>query len=195
MKIGFAITSSYCTIEKVLEQLIELVELGYDVYPIVQPTVLDNDTRFGKGEDIKKVIEKITSKKIVSTIIEAERFGPEIKLDALVIVPATGNTIAKLANGITDTTVCMTAKATLRNSSPVIIGVATNDGLGLNGQNIMKLYNTKNIYFVPFSQDDPINKPNSLIANFDLLIDTLNSSLNKKQLQPLLEGKQYKKEF
>lgn len=191
MKIGFAITSSYCTVEKIMEQILILVELGYDVIPISSPGVISCDTRFGKGRDFKDVLETITGHKVTSTIIDAEKFGPKEKLDLLVIAPATGNTIAKLAHGITDSPVTMATKATLRNGSPIVIGVSTNDGLGLNGENIMKLLNTKNIYFVPFGQDNYEKKPNSLISHFDMLIPTIEEALSNKQIQPVL--KEYKK--
>lgn len=191
MKIGFAITSSYCTVEKIMAQILELVEAGYEVIPIASPGVVSCDTRFGKGKEFKEVLEKITGKKVVDSIIEAERFGPSEKLDLLVIAPATGNFIAKLAHGITDTPVTMATKATLRNQSPIVIGISTNDGLGLNGENIMKLLNTKNIYFIPFGQDNYETKPNSLISHFDMLLPTIEEALNNNQIQPVL--KEYKK--
>lgn len=191
MKIGFAITSSYCTIEKIMEQIINLIDLGYEVVPIASPGVVECDTRFGKGKTFKEILEKITKKEVVSTIIEAEKFGPKEKLDLLVIAPATGNFIAKLAHGITDTPVTMATKATLRNESPIVIGISTNDGLGLNGENIMKLLNTKNIYFIPFGQDNYEQKPNSLISHFDQLIPTIEEALKNNQIQPVL--KEYKK--
>ena len=191
MKIGFAITSSYCTVEKIMEQVLNLVEAGYDVIPIASPGVISCDTRFGKGKDFKEVLERITSHEVVSTIIDAERFGPKEKLDLLVIAPATGNFIAKLAHGITDTPVTMATKATLRNGSPIVIGVSTNDGLGINGENIMKLLNTKNIYFIPFGQDNCDTKPNSLISHFDLLMPTIEYALSNRQIQPVL--REYKK--
>ncbi len=191
MKIGFAITSSYCTVEKIMAQILELVEAGYEVIPIASLGVVSCDTRFGKGKDFKEVLEKITGKKVVDSIINAERFGPSEKLDLLVIAPATGNFIAKLAHGITDTPVTMATKATLRNQSPIVIGISTNDGLGLNGENIMKLLNTKNIYFIPFGQDNYETKPNSLISHFDMLLPTIEEALNNNQIQPVL--KEYKK--
>lgn len=191
MKIGFAITSSYCTVEKIMEQVLNLVELGYDVIPIASPGVVECDTRFGKGKDFKEILEKITGHEVVSDIIEAEKFGPKEKLDLLVIAPATGNFIAKLANGITDSPVTMATKATLRNQSPIVIGISTNDGLGMNGSNIMKLLNTKNIYFIPFGQDNFEKKPNSLISHFDMLLPTIQEALENKQIQPVL--KEYKK--
>lgn len=190
-KIGFAITSSFCTIDTILKQMILLKELGYDIIPITSNQVVECDTRFGKGIDIKNKIEKITGKKVVSDIIEAEKFGPKEKLDLLIVAPATGNFIAKLANGITDSTVTMATKATLRNGSPIVIDVSTNDGLGMNGKNIMNLLNTKNIYFIPFGQDNYISKPNSLIAHYDMLLPTIEEALNHNQIQPVL--KEYKK--
>ncbi len=191
MKIGFAITSSYCTVEKIMEQVLNLVELGYDVVPIASPGVVLCDTRFGKGKDFKEILERITGHEVVSDIIEAERFGPKDKLDLLVVAPATGNFIAKLANGITDSPVTMATKATLRNQKPIVIGVSTNDGLGMNGANIMKLLNTKNIYFIPFGQDNYEKKPNSLISHFDMLLPTIEEALSDRQIQPVL--KEYKK--
>ena len=186
MKIGFAITSSYCTVEKIMEQVLNLVELGYDVIPIASPGVISCNTRFGNGRDFKEVLETITGHEVTCTIVDAERFGPKEKLDLLVIAPATGNTIAKLAHGITDSPVTMATKATLRNGSPIVIGISTNDGLGLNGENIMKLLNTKNVYFIPFGQDNCVTKPNSLISHFDMLIPTINEALANKQIQPVL---------
>lgn len=193
MKIGFAITSSYCTVERIIKEIASLVELGYDVIPIASPGVVSCNTRFGNGKDFKEILEKLTGHEVTSSIIDAERFGPNEKLDLLVIAPATGNYIAKLANGITDTPVTMATKATLRNESPIVIGVSTNDGLGMNGENIMKLLNTKNIYFIPFGQDNYKNKPNSLIAHYDLLIPTIEEALKGKQIQPVLQ--EYKKKY
>ena len=188
IKIGFAITSSYCTVEEIFSQIIELTENGYDIIPIVSEGIILNDTRFGKGEHFKKQLEILSGKKVTSTIVEAERFGPTEPLDLLVVAPATGNYLAKLANGITDSTVTMATKATLRNERPIVIGISTNDGLGLNGENIMKLKNIKNIYFIPFGQDDFIKKPNSLIAHWDDLRETIEHALEGRQVQPILKG-------
>jgi len=174
-----------------MEQILLLVEAGYDVVPIASPGVVSCNTRFGEGIKFKELLEKITGKEVVDSIIEAERFGPNEKLDLLVIAPATGNFIAKLAHGITDSPVTMATKATLRNQSPIVIGISTNDGLGLNGENIMKLLNTKNIYFIPFGQDNYKSKPNSLISHFDMLIPTIEEALKNNQIQPVL--KEYKK--
>lgn len=191
MKVGFAITSSFCTFDKILIHLYELREMGYDIYPIVSPNIVDSETRFGKGNEFIDKVEILTGKKVIKDIIGAETLGPKNKMDIMVVMPATGNFIAKLANGITDNPVNLAVKATLRNQSPIVIAVSTNDGLGLNGENIMKLYNNKNIYFVPFGQDDYQNKPNSLIAHYDLLIPTIEEALQSKQIQPVL--KEYKK--
>jgi dipicolinate synthase subunit B len=190
-KIGFAITSSFCSIGKVLEPIQELIDQGYEIIPIVSPAVIETNTRFGEGSKFKEILEKITNNKVISTIVEAEKFGPSEPLDVLVVAPATGNFIAKLANGITDNTVSMAVKATMRNNKPIVIGVSTNDGLGLNGENIMKLLNNKNIYFIPFGQDDYKNKPNSLVAHFDLLLPTIEEAINNHQYQPII--KEYKK--
>jgi len=190
-KIGFALTSSFCTIDNVLIQMQLMKELGHDVIPIISPKLIENDTRFGKGKDIELKIRAITDHDLTTTIYEAERFGPKEPLDLLVVAPATGNFISKFVHGETDNVVCMAAKSTLRNSKPVVIAVSTNDGLGLNGENIMKLYNTKNIYLVPFGQDDYKNKPNSLVAHYELLIPTIEKALISHQLQPVL--KEYEK--
>lgn len=191
MKIGFAITSSFCTFDKVLIHLMELVDAGYDIYPIVSANIVGAVTRFGDGDEFIEKIENITGKKVIKDIIEAETFGPKNKMDAMIVMPATGDFIAKMANGITDNPVNLAVKATLRNESPIVIAVSTNDGLGLNGENIMRLYNQKNVYFVPFGQDNYECKPNSLIAHYDLIIPTLEEALNKKQIQPVL--KEYQK--
>lgn len=185
-KVGFAITASFCTLNEVLKSLIDLVSLGYDVYPVVSENVLKYDTRFGKSSDIAKKIEQITSKRIVSNIVEAEKFGPANKMDVMVVMPATGDFIAKMANGITDNPVNLAVKATLRNGSPVVLAISTNDALSANGANIMNLYNRKGVFFVPFGQDDYENKPNSLISHYDKLIPTIEDALENKQIQPVI---------
>jgi dipicolinate synthase subunit B len=189
-KVGFGITSSYCTIKEILLQMRELIELGHNIIPITSPSVVEIDTRFGKGEEFRKLIEEVSGKTPVTSIIEAERFGPKEPLDVLLIAPATGNFIGKLANGITDNVVNLAAKATLRNQHPLVIAVSTNDGLGFNGPNIMKLLNTKNVFFVPFGQDDYEHKPNSLIAHYDLIPETIDMALQGKQYQPVLKDYQ-----
>ena len=193
MKIGFAITSSFCTLNEVLVHLATLKSLGYDIYPIVSENIVKYDTRFGKASDFINKIESICEHKVASNIVEAEKFGPSNPMDVMVVMPATGDFLGKMANGITDNPVNLAVKATMRNRKPVVIAISTNDGLGLSGENIMKLYNNKNIYFVPFGQDNYIDKPNSLIAHYDLLIPTITEALNNNQIQPVL--KEYKKEL
>lgn len=185
-KIGLGITASHCTYEEVVPKITDLKNAGAKVIPIITHSVLTAATRFGTGEEWVRKIESLTGEKVISSIVEAEPFGPKNPLDCMVIAPMTGNTISKLANAQTDSPVLMAAKATLRNGSPVVLGISTNDALGLNGINIMKLLNSKNIYFIPFGQDDPYKKPNSLIADFTKLVPTIEAALHKKQLQPLL---------
>jgi len=187
-EIGFAITSSFCHIEYALEEMAKIKKAGYNIIPITSPGVIETDTRFGKGKDFKKRIEDITGNPITSTIVEAERFGSIQPLSLLLVAPATGNYISKMAHGITDSTVNMSSKATLRNKKPLVIAISTNDALGLNGENIMKLLNTKNIYLVPFAQDDYINKPNSLIADFSLILPTIEAAFEGEQYQPVIGG-------
>lgn len=183
--VGFAITGSYCTFTKVIAAA-EALKKYADIIPVFSNNSAETDTRFGKAEDFKKRMEEICNHKIISSISDAEPIGPKKMLDALVIAPCTGNTIAKLAGGIADTTVTLAAKSQLRNLRPVIIAVSTNDGLGANAVNIGKLISRKNIYFVPFGQDDYINKQNSLVADFEKIPQTVAYALCGKQLQPLL---------
>lgn len=191
MKVGFAITSSFCTLNQVLVQVASLKSVGYDIYPIVSENIIKYDTRFGKSSDFINKLEEITGHKIASNIVEAETFGPKNPMDVMVVMPATGDFLGKMANGITDNPVNLAVKATMRNEKPVVIAVSTNDGLGLSGENIMRLYNNKNIYFVPFGQDNYKDKPNSLIAHYDLLLPTIEQALEENQIQPVL--KEYKK--
>jgi len=191
MKLGVVITASFCTINKTLEVLKNLKNAGYDIYPILSSKIIEYDTRFGKAEDIVSKIEEIAEKKVVKDIVEAEKFGPINKMDAMIVIPATGDFIAKMANGITDNAANLAVKATIRNQKPIIIAVSTNDGLGLSGQNIMKLLIMKNVYFVPFGQDDFEKKPNSLVAHFDMVIPTIESALQGKQIQPVI--REYKR--
>lgn len=191
MKVGFAITSSFCTLNQVLVQVASLKSVGYDIYPIVSENIVKYDTRFGKSSDFISKLEEITGHKIASNIVEAETFGPKNPMDVMVVMPATGDFLGKMANGITDNPVNLAVKATMRNEKPIVIAVSTNDGLGLSGENIMRLYNNKNIYFVPFGQDNYKDKPNSLIAHYDLLLPTIEQALQENQIQPVL--KEYKK--
>ncbi len=186
-RIGLGITASHCTYEDVVPKIQSLREVGAIVVPIITHSVLTAATRFGTGEEWIAKIEEAAGAKVVSTIMEAEPFGPREPLDAMVIAPMTGNSISKFANAATDSPVLMAAKATLRNGSPVILGISTNDALGLNGINIMKLLNAKNVYFIPFGQDDPFLKSTSLISDFSKMKDTVVSAVvHKKQLQPII---------
>lgn len=185
-RIGFAITGSFCTFRKVLDRLEELAKTGADITPIMSETSYSTDTRFGSAEGFIKRIEDICKKPVISNIKLAEPIGPQALLDLLVIAPCTGNTIAKLANGIADSSVTLAAKAHLRNGRPILIAVSTNDGLGNAAKNIGMLLNSKNIYFVPFGQDDCENKPNSLVANMALIPEACRMALEYRQLQPIL---------
>lgn len=187
VKIGWALTGSFCNFQFVFPHIENIAKEGADIYPIVSYSVDSFDTRFGKAEEWKNKLREITGKDIISTIVDAEPVGPQLKMDIMIVAPCTGNTIAKLANAITDTPVTMACKAHLRNQRPLVLAIATNDALGANAKNIGLLLNTKNVYFVPFGQDDPIKKPNSMIAHFDKIKLTLEEALKGKQIQPILE--------
>lgn len=186
-RLGFSLTGSFCTFNKVIPEIEKFIEHGFDVTPIMSETAYYTDTRFGSAADFVKRIQDICGKNIIKTIIEAEPIGPQGLLDAMIIAPCTGNTIAKLACGITDTPVTMAAKAHLRNQRPLIIAISTNDGLGLNGKNISTLSGIKGVFFVPYGQDDPHNKVNSLVADMTKLEDTLTAAFNGIQIQPVLK--------
>ena len=185
--VGFAMCGSFCTFKKVIPQIKALKDLGYKVIPIMSPISYTTDTRFGRAVDFINEIEEICNEKIIYTIKEAEPIGPKKLLDAIVVAPCTGNTLGKLANGISDTSVTLAVKAHLRNARPVIIAVSTNDALGTSARNIGTLMNSKNIYFVPMKQDDHINKPNSIVADFDYIPKTVGDVLaTNQQPQPML---------
>ncbi len=184
--IGYAFCGSFCTVKKSLGAL-EGLASKYDILPIFSPAFQAFDTRFGKAQSFITSIEEICGKKGIYTIPEAEPLGPSAKLDALIISPCTGNTLAKMASAITDTSVTMAAKAHLRNNRPLVIALATNDALSSNLQNIGIMLSRKNVYFVPLGQDDPFSKPSSLVCDFSLVESTLISALAGKQLQPLLK--------
>jgi len=186
IKVGFALTGSHCCLEYVIPQIRNLVREGAEVVPILSDAVNATDTRYGTGDGWKNILKEITGREAITTITEAEPIGPQKLLDVLVVAPCTGNTLAKLANGITDTAVLMSAKAQLRNRRPVVLAVSTNDGLGMNARNIGLLLNTKNIYMVPFGQDNPTGKPNSLMARWDLITETVLEALKGRQIQPVL---------
>lgn len=186
--IGVAITGSYCTYEKVFGELKKLAETGANLYPIFSDHASTTDSRFGKCSDFLKQAEEITGRKPIITIPDAEPIGPNALFDLLVIAPCTGNTLSKLANGISDTPVLMAAKAHLRNNRPLVVALSTNDALGMNLKNIGILLNTKNIYFIPFGQDNYRSKPNSMIAHIEFLTDTIDQALEGRQLQPVIQG-------
>ena len=183
IKVGFAICGSFCTFSKIINELSHLSELGYDLYPIMSFNAYNTDTRFGNAADFVKKIEEICGKKIINTITSTEPLGPQRLLDILVIAPATGNTVAKIAACIADTPVTMAVKSHLRNSRPVVIALSTNDALGQNAKNIRMLMARKHIFFVPFRQDDYISKPNSVVVDFSLLDKSIRAALEGKQLQ------------
>ncbi|POP31195.1 dipicolinate synthase subunit B [Lactonifactor longoviformis] len=185
--IGIAFTGSFCTYKKAFAELQQLVEEGAKVQTIFSNASQTIDSRFGEAQDFIKKAEEITGVPPMLSISQAEPIGPKSLLDILVLFPCTGNTIAKLANGITDTPVLMAAKAHLRNEKPLVISVSTNDALGMNMKNIGLLLNAKHIYFVPFGQDDPVKKPNSMIAHTGLLVPTLEAALEGRQLQPIIQ--------
>ncbi|MEI4831009.1 dipicolinate synthase subunit B [Bacillus sp. FJAT-53711] len=188
-RIGFGLTGSHCTYAEVMPHLEKLVAEGAEVLPVVSYTLQTTNTRFGEGAEWIEKIETITGHKVIDSIVKAEPLGPKIPLDCMVIAPLTGNTMSKFANAMTDSPVLMAAKATLRNGKPVVLAVSTNDALGLNGVNMMRLMATKNIYFVPFGQDAPHNKPNSMVARMELLQDTMIEAMEGKQLQPVVVEK------
>lgn len=173
MKIGYCFTGSFCTFNKSIDALKKLVDAGHEVTPIMSETAYTTDTRFGTAEHFINTIQKITGKSIIHTIQFAEPIGPKKLFDIICVVPCTGNTLAKLANGITDTAVTMAVKSHLRNSRPVVIGVSTNDALGGAAKNIGALMNYKNYYFVPFSMDDCVNKPRSMVCDFTKVLTTV----------------------
>ena len=184
IKIGFALTGSFCTFDKAIATMKNLAE-KYDVIPIMSANAAFTDTRFGKCEDFKAEISKITGREIITDIVAAEPIGPQKMLDILVIAPCTGNTLGKMAAGITDTSVTMAAKSHLRNSRPVLIAVSTNDGLSASAKNIGLLLNQRNVYFASLNQDDPHGKPRSLVADFDKIEQGIEKALNGEQIQPI----------
>jgi dipicolinate synthase subunit B len=185
-KIGFGITGSFCTVNLIKEIIEDLVKEGAEVYPVLSETVFECDTRFAEAKVYIKKIEELTGKKCTTNIVEAEEFGPFIPLDLMVIVPISGVSIAKFANAINDSPPLLAAKATLRNDMPVLLGVFTNDGLGLCGVNIMQLMATKNVFMLPFGQNDPVKKSNSITSDLSKTKEAIILALNKKQIQPVL---------
>ncbi len=185
IKVGYAICGSFCTISKSVKEL-EKISKEYEITPIFSEIVNSTDTRFGTSLELKNKIHELTGKEPIISIKEAEPIGPKNLFDVLIISPCTGNTLSKLANGTTDTTVSMAAKAHLRNNKPLILAIATNDGLGASLQNIAKLINNKNVFFVPFGQDDPKNKTKSLVCDFTKINETIIDAVNGNQIEPIL---------
>jgi dipicolinate synthase subunit B len=186
VNIGFALTGSFCTIDSVLVEMENMIKEGAEIFPLVSYAVKNTDTRFGLSGELMDKITKITGRKVMDSIVDVEPIGPKSMLDVLLIAPCTGNTLAKISNAITDTPVTMAAKAHLRNQKPVVISISTNDALGINAKNLGQLLNSKNIYFVPFYQDSPNNKPNSLISDTRQIISTIFNALRGIQVQPFV---------
>lgn len=186
INIGLALCGSFCMFENVLDEIKKIVDEGANVFPIMSFNSSSMDTRFGKAQNFLDRLYEITGNEVMTSIQKTEEIGPKNMLDILVIAPCTGNTLGKLSNGITDTPVLMACKAHLRNNKPVVIAVSTNDGLGMSMKNIGTLMNIKNIYFVPFEQDNYKTKPNSIVAKMNILIPSIENALNGKQIQPLI---------
>lgn len=185
-KVGFAMTGSFCTFQKAFDEMQRLADAGADITPIFSNSVQDIDCRFGKTEEFMKKAAAISGKEPVTRLETAEPIGPKSLLDILIIAPCTGNTLSKLSLAITDSPVLMAAKAHLRNEKPLVICISTNDALSMSFKNTGMLLNCKHIYFVPFRQDNYKKKPNSMVANMDLILPTLETALEEKQLQPIV---------
>lgn len=185
-RIGIGLTGSHHSYRLIFPQIEKLMAEKAEVIPIVSYTVKNIDTKFGKAEEHIEKLESITGKQVISTMPGAEPLGPQEPLDCMVIAPLTGNSLSKLANALTDSPVLMAAKSTMRNQSPVVLGITTNDALGLNGVNLMRLMASKYIYFIPYGQDNPFKKPNSMVADWDSLVDTVKAALSHKQIQPVI---------
>ncbi len=186
IKIGFVLTGSFCTFKKTIPKIKELINQGAQVLPIMSYNSYELDTKFGKAKDFISQIEEITNKKIIHTITEAEPIGPKKLTDIMIIAPCSGNTMAKLACDIIDTPAVMAAKSHLRNGNPLVIAPSTNNGLSGNAENIGKLLNRQNYYFVPFRQDNPITKPRSIVFDSEYIIKTIKFALDGEQISPIL---------
>ena len=183
--IGYAFCGSFCTHNASIEVMKRLLNKGYDILPIMSENVYNMDTRFGKAKDLVAKVEELTGRKVMCSIVETETLGPRVKLDAMVVSPCTGNTLAKIARGITDTSVTMAVKAHLRSDRPTVLALCSNDALSANLQNISILLERKNVFFAPLKQDDPDRKPHSLVSEFSLVDKTLEYALEFRQLRPL----------
>ncbi len=182
--LAYTICGSFCTISSSIQKMEELKNDGYEIIPIMSYNAYNWDTKFGKASDFKSKIESICEKEIIHTVPNAEPIGPKKMADIMIISPCTGNTLAKLSNGITDTPALMAAKSHLRINRPLVIALATNDALGASAQNLGKILNTKNIYMVPLKQDSPDLKPHSMVSNFDLIPETIKLAMKGVQIQP-----------
>ena len=185
-KLGFALCGSFCTLERTLKTMAELAAAGWEIQPIMSPITYETDTRFGAAEQWRDRVEGLCGRPIWHTVPQVEPIGPRKLLDILLVAPCTGNTLGKLANGITDTPTTMAVKATLRTNKPVVLSISSNDALGANAKNVGIALNTKNLYLVPFGQDAPDNKPHSLIADVSLILPTIEKALNHEQIQPVI---------
>ena len=185
LRVGFALCGSFCTFDEVMPVIQKLVEEGYDVTPIMSEFARATDTRFGKADDFARQLEMLTDNKLIDTIVAAEPVGPKKLFDVLVVAPCTGNTLAKMTTGVTDTCVTMAAKSHLRNQKPLLLAVSTNDALGNTAKNIGALLNYKNVYFVPMKQDNPLGKPRSVVAEFAQLPQAVEQALQHRQIQPI----------
>ena len=182
---GYAMTGSFCTFDKSIREMSRLIGMGYDILPLMSENAYSTSTRFGKARDIITKVEDITGKSVIHSVSSAEPIGPKHMCDIMIVAPCTGNTLSKIALGITDTPVTMAVKSQLRIGAPVLLCVASNDALGASAENIGKLLNRKNIYFVPMRQDDPENKPNSLVAHFELIPECVKLASEGRQYQPI----------
>lgn len=185
MLIGYGLCGSFCTFSRSIAVMAKLRADGHEVIPIMSDVAYSTDTRFGKASEIRDKIERICGVKIINTVKGAEPLGPEMKLDILIISPCTGNTLAKLANGITDTSVTMACKAHMRSDRPLLICLATNDAMSGSFENLAKLLKRKNVFFVPMRQDDPMKKPHSLVGEFERIPEGITAVMEGKQLRPL----------
>lgn len=185
IRVGFGLTGSFCTFQQVLEQLELCAKENWDITPIMSEISYCTDTRFGKAESFIDKMQTICNKAVLHTIAQVEPIGPKQLLDVMIVAPCTGNTLGKLANGITDSSITMAVKAHLRNSRPVVLAVSTNDALSNSAKNIGTLFNNRNIFFVPMRQDNMVTKPTSLVAEFSLLGETVEAALEGKQYQPV----------
>lgn len=185
MKIGYCFTGSFCTFSRSFKALCELVSIGHDVTPIMSENAYYTDTRFQKAEEFSARVEDLCGKSIIHTIVDAEPFGPKTPLDLLVVAPCTGNTLAKVASGITDTAATMAIKAHLRSDRPTLIALATNDAMSQNLANIAALMSRKSVYFVPMLEDSPIGKPHSLVAEFEVIPRAVESVMKGEQIRPI----------